>query len=215
MLFYDFNELDNFIKNNLINNLSEEKENIERIAKLYENKKDMLSDIITNILEKRNLTFIEENKEDVLFNAVSLIRTSLEQITYIEDLIEKLNVDINSTISLYDRGIQNNDNEIKANLVEYNKKRDELFNKILEFENSYTSTINATIELFSKKPQKGAKEEKNDFLEQDHKLEVNIDLEPNNNDTLIISEKEQKAYLPFFYEDIKNIYQRTFFLQFF
>ena len=36
---------------------------------------------------------------------------------------------------------------------------------------------------------------------------IDIELEPHDNNTLIISEKDQKAYLPFFYSDIKSIYE--------
>ena len=37
MLFYNFNSLDNFIRNNFIENLTQENENIKRILNLYSN----------------------------------------------------------------------------------------------------------------------------------------------------------------------------------
>ena len=38
-------------------------------------------------------------------------------------------------------------------------------------------------------------------------IKIDIEVEPNDNNILIVSEKEQKAYLPFFYNDIKELYK--------
>ena len=93
-------------------------------------------------------------------------------------------------------------------MVEYNKQRDELFNKILEFENSNNIQLNSIIDLFFKKSNKKAKHTEI-YQNADDINKVKIDIEPHDYNTLIISEKEQKAYLPFFYSDIKKIYENT------
>ena len=42
MLFYNFETLDSFIQNNLITSIKEEKEKLDKILNLYENKKSKL-----------------------------------------------------------------------------------------------------------------------------------------------------------------------------
>lgn len=142
MLFYNFNTLDDFIKNNLIVNIKEEIVNLTKIIELYNNKK-----------------------------AMPLSEDSLNSINTILDLVITLKEDLYTIISLHDKGLNENYNEIKANLVEYNKKGDELFQKILDFENT------------------------------------SVEINPQDNNTLIVSEKEQKAYLPFYWNEIKKIFK--------
>lgn len=209
MLFYDFNILDNFIKSNLISNLKAEKENIKQIINLYENKKSNLLAITTNMIEITDL--MDEKKLENFYQTVSSLKDSFEHIEVIQALASKLEKDLNETISLYDKSLENNKDEIKANLVEYNKRRDELSNKIFEFENINTAVLNSAIELSLKVSNKKLK--KKNVLEKDtmikKEIKVDIELEPHDNNVLIISEKEQKAYLPFFYSEVKNIFQNS------
>lgn len=209
MLFYHFNILDYFIENNLIGNLKTEKENIKQIINLYENKKSNLLAITTNMMEITDS--MDEKKLESFYQTVSLLKESFETIDTIKSLSFKLEKDLNGTISLYDKGLENNKDEIKANLVEYNKMRDELSNKIFEFENVNTSVLNSAIELSLKVSHKKLK--KQNVLEKDtmikKEIKVDIELEPHDNNILIISEKEQKAYLPFFYSEVKNIFENS------
>ena len=74
MLFYNFNELNKFIKNNLIYDLTQEQKNIQKIIDLYKNKKTYFSEFITNMIfnnfffkkiirrNKRNRKFINQIK---------------------------------------------------------------------------------------------------------------------------------------------------------
>lgn len=209
MLFYHFNILDYFIENNLIGNLKTEKENIKQIINLYENKKSNLLAITTNMMEITDS--MDEKKLESFYQTVSLLKESFETINTIQALASKLKNDINETISLYDKSLENNKDEIKANLVEYNKRRDELSNKIFEFENTNTAVLNSAIELSLKVSNKKLK--KQNVLEKDtmikKEIKVDIELEPHDNNILIISEKEQKAYLPFFYSEVKNIFENS------
>lgn len=209
MLFYNFDILDNFIKSNLINNLKTEKENIEQIINLYNNKKSNLLSITANMIKITDS--INEKKLDNFYETTSLLKKSFETINDIQTLLCKLNEILNETISLYDKSLENNENEIKANLVEYNKQRDELSNLILKFEDENTVLLNSAIEFslqFSNKKMSKQNTTINNIITKD-KIKIDIELEPHDNNVLIISEKEQKAYLPFFYSEVKEIYKNS------
>lgn len=209
MLFYHFDMLDHFIQTDLIGNLKTEKENIKEIMNLYNNKKMNLLSITTNMIALSDS--LDKNKLDNFYETVSLLKQSFEKINIIQDLTDKLNEDLTSTISLYDKGLENNSNEIKANLVEYNKQREELSHKILEFETINTTILNSAINLslsISKKKIKKANPIVPSTIKKDTK-KIDIDLEPYDNNILVVSEKEQKAYLPFFYSEVKDIYQNS------
>ena len=206
MFFYNFSELDNFIKNNLINNLTQEKNNLENIINLYDNKQNELSNLITNMIEMSYS--IDKSKLDNFYNTINLLKKSFDMMNDIENLSLKLNKDIDYTIELYDKSLEDNENEIKANLVEYNKQRDELFNKILEFESINTSIINSTISLFFNKKDKDSKDQNKKNINKEINIKINNNLNQDDRNILTVSEKEQKAYLPFFYKDVKEIYQK-------
>lgn len=201
--------LDNFIKSNSISNLKIEKENIKHIMDLYDSKKSNLLAITNNMIEVADS--MNKNKLESFHEIISLLKRSFENINAIQTLASKLREDLHVTISLYDKSIEDNNDEIKANLVEYNKQRDELFYKILEFENINTSILNSAIELSFKASNRKIKK-KNILVTDnsiDHKMKVDIEIEHCDCNILIISEKEQKAYLPFFYSEVKYIFQNS------
>ena len=107
--------------------------------------------------------------------------------------------------------MQNNKNEIKANLVEYNKQREELSTKIFQFENKYTAVLNSAIALSLKTANKKARKivSISNYSTSNEKPRIDIELEPQDNNILVISEKDQKAYLPFFYSEVKDIFQNA------
>lgn len=209
MLFYNFDYLDDFIKNDIIPNLKKERETIKEIINVYDNKKNNLLTIINNMLDIADS--IQKPNLDEFHKTVSFLKQSLENINFMEELASKLEQELSLILSLYDKSIENNLEEIKANLVEYNKQRDELSQKILEFENTYTSILNSAIELSLKTNRKKVKKQnkiKNNAFSKDT-LKVNIELESFDYNILTVSEKDQKAYLPFFYSEIKEIYQNS------
>lgn len=209
MLFYNFDMLDPFIKNNLINHLKVEKEQIKQIINLYNNKKMNLSEITHNMIEIAD--FIEKNNSDYFFETVSSLKNCFEKINDIQSLASKLDEDLNDTIALYDKNPSNYNDEIKANLVEYNKQHDELFSKILAFENMNTSIMNLAIDLCIHVSNKKMKKQNMSFntVTPNDETKIDVELEPHDSNVLIISEKTQKAYLPFFYQDIIKIYQNS------
>lgn len=209
MLFYHFDMLDNFIKSDLIYHLKIERETIKEIIDLYDNKKNTLLSITNNMLEIAD--FIDKNKLENFHDTVSLLKQLFEKVNSIHELASKLETDLTSTISLYDKSIENNQDEIKANLVEYNKQREDLSHKILEFENANTIILNSAIELSLLASHKKSKKQHivaNHFI-SDNEKKVDIELKPYDNNVLIVSEKDQKAYLPFFYSEVKEIYQNS------
>ncbi len=209
MLFYKFDLLDNFIQDNLIIQLKSEKKEISRILTLYDNKKSNLLAITDNMLE---MTYgIEESKLDYFHEMIDSIKQSFENINDIENLSTTLMTILNETISLYDKSLQNNREEIKANFVEYNKKKDELSNKILDFEEKNTIILNSIICLSLDVQSKKIKK-LNSFMKENVTKTANridIEIEPKDNNLLIVSEKDQKAYLPFFYSEVKDIYNNS------
>lgn len=211
MLFYHFDMLDNFIKSDLIYHLKIERETIKEMINLYDNKKNTLLSITNNMLEIAD--FIDKNKLESFHDTVSLLKQLFEAVNSIHELASKLEVDLTSTISLYDKSIENNQDEIKANLVEYNKQRDELSRSIIEFEKLNTSVLNTVIEFSlaysSSKKMKTQPFSRDNLLNKKDKLKVDIELEPHDNDVLVISEKEQKAYLPFFYSEVQELFKNS------
>lgn len=209
MLFYQFDLLDDFIKHNLINNIELEKENIEQIIELYENKKSNLLAITTNVIEVTNS--MNKKKLQNFHNTISSLKELFEEINKIQEFASQLKNDLNETITLYQNSIENNKNEIKANLVEYNKQREELFHKILKFENTSTTILNSATTLSLKVPAKKPRKSPTfvNTVTPNEKTRIDLELEPHDNNTLIISEKEQKAFLPFFYSEVEAIYQKA------
>lgn len=207
MLFYNFDMLDPLIKNNLIPNLKVEKDTINEILMVYDHKKSNLLAITSNMLEIADT--IPKNDLENFYETVSLLKQCFEDINKIQELASKLNQELILTLSLYDKSIENNKDEIKANLVEYNKQREKLSHIILAFENKNTAILNSAIELSLKITNKKMKKQNKNISPSFSKdsFIVDIELEPHDHNVLIVSEKEQKAYLPFFYAEVKKIYE--------
>lgn len=209
MLFYHFEMLDDFIKSDLIYNLKEEIEEIEQLINLYNNKKINLLAITTNMIKISNS--LDKSKLEYFYDTVSSLKQCFEKVNEIQELADKLKEELMATISLYDKGIDNNSDEIKANLVEYNKQRDELSHRILDFESVNTTIINSAIRLSLTSSNKKIEKQNaivNTIIKKDT-TKKDIELEPEDNNVLIISEKEQKAYLPFLYSEVKKIYENS------
>ena len=104
MFFYDFNVLDNFIKNNLIYNLDSEKNNLKKIYNLYNTKKIKLLETIDNMIQVTDS--IKKNKLENFYETNTLLKKSLNNINEIENFTSKLNEDIDYIISLYNQDMQ-------------------------------------------------------------------------------------------------------------
>lgn len=153
------------------------------------------NNLVSNIKKEQNILI----QLKTLYSNKKIIFLSItDNIDAILLLIDKLIENLDSTISLCDKNLELYEEEIKANLVEYNKQRDELSEKILEFENRNISIINTTIPHSA-----------NSSIETTNSSRVNVELNPNDYNILIISEKEQKAYLPFFYSEVVDIYNNS------
>ena len=156
MLFYNFNTLDDFIKHDLVPSVKDELKNLENIVQVYE--------------KKANTHSGNDSKQ---LNNIIL-------------LANKLIDNLNEVISLYEKDMEDNFEEIKANLVEYNKQGSQLFQEILNYENQHLDNSPVITPAVNNA--------------------IDIELHPEDNNTLVISEKDQKAYLPFYYFEIEKIF---------
>ena len=211
MLFYNFNSLDDFIKNELMTSIQSEQEKLAKIKDLYMSKKSNLLLLITNIISE-TINNIDESKSQEFYDLADSLKDSFEELNLICKLVDVLTTSLTDIISLYDHNIDNNYNEIKADLIEYNKKSDELFNKLFTFENKSTSSIISALEGLSSTTSSKMSKNKNKLKNISHNIDPlikNIELSHEDNNTLIISEKTQKAYLPYKYEDVEKLFQKS------
>jgi len=208
MLFYNFETLDFFIEKDLNTNIREEEKKLNNIIQLYKNKRQSLLTLTTDMIENTNT--INQNQLEKFYNTTSDLKTIFEKVDFIINKSNNLKNDLINILSLSDKGLDLNKNEIKANLVEYNKQIQELYDIIFEFENNSINIFNTTIELslnISNKKLKRFKTAKDDFK---HTLsQIDVECNHQDNNILIISEFEQKAYLPFRYKDIENIFKNS------
>lgn len=206
MFFYEFNNLDNFINMDLRKKLTEEMNRIQNIISIYESKKETLSTILNDMIAITN--YLDEKKSDDFIQAISLLKKSFEDLENIHQFSNILESTLKSIFSLCEQknSVQNADNlspldnEIKANLVEYNKQDEKFQYEILDYEKNTTQALKIALPLtFS--------EMITDF--PDNNLQNNSSKKIlNDNPILLISEKEQKAFLPYHYCDIKEYYQK-------
>ena len=210
MHFYNFKSLYDFIKSDLMISIQSEKEKLNKIKELYILKKSNLLSLITNIISSE-IHNIDESKSQELYNLADLLKESFEELNSICKLIDFLNDSLTYITSLHDKDIDNNYNEIKAELIEYNKESDELFNRLFVFENKSTSSIILSFEnlpnINIKLPKNKNKLSNNNF--NIDPLTKNIEIFHEDNNTLVISEKTQKAYLPYKYNKIKEIFKNS------
>ncbi|MCI8411372.1 MAG: hypothetical protein HFJ40_02820 [Clostridia bacterium] len=203
MLFYDFTTLDDFIKNNLIVNIKEEKDKLENTINLINDKKNNLRNVTTNMIAVTNT--VDKNEVNDFRDTVSTLKSSFEDIEKIEILANTLLSSLNNILDLYNNNLELNYNEIKAELIEYNKKSDELSNDIFAFEKNISSVLDYAIEL-------SVTSSNNNLNNHISKDELNALNEFNllkDNNTLIISEKRQLAYLPYICSEVEKIYKNS------
>lgn len=208
MLFYNFESLDDFMENNLISNIQSEAKRMREIIDLYEAKKanlNTLTDLLVNNADNINKRNIESFYS--INNSLKSAFSKIEDITNMAILLEN---SLTTVVSLYDKNMTNNYNEIKAELIEYNKKSDYLNTVIFEFENLITNIFSDFVQVFHYKNKvKKEKYNQTDFDDSALKGLNNIELNRSDNNLLLISETTQKAYLPYKYNDVKEIFSKS------
>ncbi len=207
MLFYSFGTLDEFIENDLITSIQAESNRLEQIMLLYENKKTNLDNIATNLINTTNT--LNKSKLDEFYSINNSLKSSFEDLDSICNLAKFLKDSLINIISLHDKNIDYNYNEIKAELIEYNKKSDQLYRQIFDFENKLTLVLDSALQLsFNQRKLKKGKSNENSFSKTSSYIDLrnNIEVNHEDNNQLLISEKEQKAYLPYKYEQVKKTF---------
>lgn len=202
MLFYDFATLDDFIKNNLISNIEEEKISLHNIINLFIDKKNNLLAVTNSMINITNA--VSKDKLNNFHDTVALLKSSFEKIEELESFSNSLLYSLDYVSDLYKKDPKLNYNEIKAELIEYNKKRDELTSNILTFEKDIDNIINSAIELSN--PINNSNP--SSIKKEDFRLLNDLTL-LKDNDVLIISEKDQLAYLPYKSSEVKKIFKNA------
>lgn len=197
MFFYNFDDLDVFINNSLEKSIVDEKNRIDNIINLYENKKENLFNITTNMISITNT--ISDNKLDNFYETSSCLKKALESLENIESCAKILKSTLNDITFLYEKSVENNFNEIKADLIEYNKQDEKLNNQISDYENGISSILNNAVELLVPNTAFNFINSK-DIETVDKTIDNNV---------LIVSEKDQKAYLPYKYSTVQKIYESS------
>lgn len=204
MFFYDFNNLDNFINTTISKKILDEKNHVNDLINLYNNKKENLLNITNNMISATNIL-----KDNNLENFQKIILSLKDCFETIESILEyyKTSLDYLNSISAFcENGIENNFNEIKANLVEYNKQNEKIENKIFLYEKETPSILNLAIELTLSISNNS--EIITNYCDLNTKIDY-ITKITGDNDTLVVSEKDQKAYLPYKYIEIENLYKNS------
>lgn len=209
MLFYNFNSLDNFIKTNFIENTKLELDRLDIIFKIYEDKKNNLDSISINFVGD-SINMSDENS-DILFSTSTLLKNSYKNLENIKRSIIHLKDTLTNIISLYNKNLDSNYDEIKAELIEYNTQSDGLYYQIFDFENNLSSIISNILENSSIDKKNIKKAKKNSLKSEDSDISFNLntDNNPQDKNILIISEKDQKAYLPYKYNTLKAILDKS------
>lgn len=210
MLFYNFKSLDDFIRNELMYSIESETIRLSNLENLYKFKKSNLLTLTTDLISVQ-VDNINEDKSQIFYDIADLLKKSFEDLDLICKLINNLNQALVIITSLHDKNANDNYNEIKAELIEYNKKSDELSDKILIFENNSTDALSCTLEYFynTNKKNNFTKNNFSNNYTNINPLLKNIETNFEDNNILLISEKEQKAYLPYKYSDVRKIFENS------
>lgn len=204
MLFYNFESLDEFIENNMMSGIQSESDRIKNIINLYQTKKNNL-DILTDTLIN-NSDYINKKNMEKFYEINQSLKNSFEELDNIYNLAVTLDSALINIMSLYDKDITNNYNEIKAELIEFDKKSDHLYNIIFNYENLITSIFSEMIKILPHQSKKFKNQKNNIDVSSTTVINTNIELTHEDNNLLLISEKLQKAYLPYYYEDVKKVF---------
>ena len=98
MLFYNFNSLDDFIKNELMTSIQSEQEKLNKIKDLYMSKKSNLLLLITNIISE-TINNIDESKSQEFYDLADSLKDSFEELNLICKLVDVLTTSLTDIIS--------------------------------------------------------------------------------------------------------------------
>ena len=180
MFFYQFDTLENFIDNDFAFNVDLEIKKISKIIDLYTNKKSILLNITQNLMTITNN--LEKDKLDEFYKINTLAKTCFEELDFILLSANNSRDVLFEILNLFQKNTKDNLDKIKANLVEYNKKDEELLNKTIDFDKKLISIMDYSVTL----PTSTHNFQQNDISISSEKI-------ISDNNVLTISEKDQKA----------------------
>ncbi len=207
MLYYNLQNIDTYIKSpTLLEDVNNEIVNLENSITTYSEKYETLKNMSETVLNIINN--ISENKVSEFYTTLNILKDVLEKtnnnITLVEN--QKNNL-INITKLLKDDS--SDLSEIKSSLIEYNTYHETIDNTTYQLEkdinqvfnliNILLSSIKTDIDTMSINSLEYSNSK------SDQSSNTNLDIQ--NSNLLLISEKDQKAYLPYSHFDLEKIYQ--------
>ena len=201
MLYYTLNNLDSYIKDSsLKEQIKTEISKLDDMILTYENKRQTfqnMTDTILNILNN-----IEEDNTYKLYNSSNLLKETIESNNNLIQNIVKLKSSLLDILDIVDS------NEIKNILIEYNRYYEKIQKDTNVLENDITHVLNDITNLSLISNATSANNGNNGQYNENliYTLSEDIDCFRDSNNLLIVSEKDQKAYLPYNYIEIEKIY---------
>ena len=208
MFFYNLKNFDGFIDDSLSIHIKEQIDYIDKIINLYKQKKDSLFTMTNQLINLSSVMPSDDLSKD-FYKSITSLKLCFEEVdslcTFASDIKDSLNV-INN---LCKNGIDKNKDEIKADLIEYNKKQDKLSNNIFNFENELTMATNSVFQLsLVMYPSKHSLKSKLSKHSQEI-FDFPIPEVVGDNNILIVSEKDQRAYLPYRIAEVEETLKKS------
>lgn len=206
MFFYKFESLNNFIDADFENKIILEAEYLKNTYNSYILKKDTLDNLIKNILDSSEVNLkIEELS--VFQQTMETSKATFEKADIILEKLITMNSFLSDALKLY-QGSPSKKKEIKDLLNSYNLLYDELMLLISEFEIDFSKITSTTADLFIISSKEKSSNSTNDLDDIEEKQTFNnvLPFETDRNSVLLISEKSKMVYLPYYYDDVYEIY---------
>lgn len=209
MFFYKFENLNGFIDTDFENKIINEAKYLENTYDSYLLKKDTLDNLIRNILDSSEVN-LQADELNVFQQTMENVKETFEKADIILETLDSMKDFLSDALDIY-QNTPSKKKEIKDLLNGYNLAYDELMLLISEFETDFSKITSTTADLFiisSKEKSNISSNSTNDLDDIEEKQTFNnvLPFETDRNSVLLISEKSKMVYLPYYYDDVYEIY---------
>ena len=208
MFYYNLQNIDIYIQSStLLDDINTELSNLNKIINIYFDKNQSLQNMHSAVLNITNC--INTAKIDEFNSTLDILKDVIKNISNYISLIKKQKNSLNHIIDIIKNDFTNL-SEIKSSLIEYNKYHETLDFMSHDLEININKVYNLVPILSSSIQQNNLPDKLNSFTEYTNHSNYDIDnlnSDILNNNLLLVSEKDQKAYLPYNQFDIEKIYQ--------
>ena len=202
MLYYTLNNLDSYIIDTCLKEqIESEISKLDNIISIYKNKEKTLQNMTITIINITNN--IEENKIDNFYNTSNSLKETIEKNANLIQHILTLKASLLNILELINTD-SNNTSEIKNTLIEYNRYYEKIEKDINSLDIEITNVFNSITTLSLSNDKENLIYTISENFQELKKSKI-TDISSNN--ILIVSEKDQKAYLPYNYSEIEKIYE--------